>query len=1845
MTKSATLSFRTNFHSQELSTLELPVVIRDNKLQIVARALTTQQLAIEPGEYFISCRLPAGQELQTHIKVGEGETQAVDLSPNSSDSSPSENLEVQHFLRKSVRSVSNVVSPAFKVAGLTLDARMVSDSLQPTAISKAALFNVQTSPSNLENYGPVPPMPSGGTVANTPSLNVSAIDVDVPADAVQRTPAPMMLRWFFGNALQAVQLLSTGEQIRSPAVPLAISLPGDASETTHPIICQLQIAGRPALNVLIPMPPGGPPPTITLITSETDPSTYRVGIRLYHATADLLTRYLTRGMFQEATESLTSDSMKAERLLEEKGHDPIAAAVGAYTILRAGDLSRLHEWTTNLMERFQWLPDGATICGEHLARLGKHKEAFSAFMQLQTRGLPFFADGLSYTIDRLRLYIETSSRSNSFSAIDLESGKSLLARLNSFATFTDFNRPLLTYTGSDPSSPDDQPSILPDSSSMSFGAGVSQAASLLAIPESAPMANVAPTNNDPQFVFNGINGATGEYLEPPKTARQIVNLALSDPAFSSTAAVANPNANHLTDLKRRTFLSGVEAYGVRFGVAPDSVKTAGWAVIFPRAADPSIVQALKPLLDLRKDQAGDLYHEFTGEKGFISGETKDQYLTRLGMGPGPADPTRVPYYLLIVADPETIPYQVQYQLDVQYAVGRIWFETLDEYARYAASVVLAETGKLALPRKAVMFGPQNPGDAATNLSSQQLVLPLAKLATTTGSTNGWQVETVIGPDATRANLAEYLGGSKTPALLFSASHGMGFPLGDSRQSAYQGALLCQDWPGPTFGGVDRSHYFAAEDVPDTARLSGLISFHFACYGAGTPKLDDFAHQDLRPPAAIAPNAFIAPLPRRLLGHPAGGALAVVGHVERAWGCSIVWNDAGRQIQAYEDAINVLMSGLPVGYALESINQRYADLSSSLSADLLAARSGTKDLDDIALAFEWTANNDARAHVIIGDPAVRLPLAAEGQPAAQRTTIGQIPQTQQLSIPMPPVDLPNPNPISDKPSEPQPPPPSSKQSESNLNSAQVTVTLPLKITVSVALGEQGIEAAAESAHMASGKSVPTGTQSFAIQIDPDYTDREGYDPTFLGTGTQNIPLPQLSAAQLADAATTNNGSGADRYELRYHHYSVVLNGKRRLAFFTAVNIDGKLAARPDRETDKWAYDPRVPRTSQIGDELYSSNPFDRGHLVRRLDPAWGRTDAIIKRANDDTFHFTNCSPQHERFNQGKNLWAGLEDYLLNKASDEDRRMTVFTGPIFTPADPKYRDVLIPKRFWKVAVVSRPNGQLASLGFIVDQEDLIRQVVSFDATSVAKTFQVPVRQIEQATGLNFGRLSELDAGSVDSFAIGISAGRELTSFEDIVLPKTPAGPTPAAAPSFAPASSSPLPPEAVAGTALRYYLVAFDENGKERDDHPAGIISRLVGQAVTAPTTTDVMLFSHGWQGDVKSAREQYGKWLSTMSANDADRAQAIKNRPGFNPVLVGIHWPSLPWGDERLGVDSFALPMAAPGPPSIAADVENYTAKMGDSPEARDRIRSPLRSVLEKIATATDNQATLPGDLRDAYRQLDGLLGLGAKGVAGDPTSDREPYDPEAIYQEFRASGLSSQPNNIATFGILPSKDALLAPLRALSYWKMKDRARTMGEGPVHDLLVQLLQLAAGRKIRFHLVGHSFGTIVASGAVAGPAGSAQLPQPVDSLILIQGAVSLWSYCANIPYAAGSAGYYHRLISEHRVRGPIVTTRSKYDTAVGTWYPLSSRVSGSVAFNSPMDFPKYGGIGSFGIQGSDLNAANLKMLNAASPYTLAANGNITNIEASDVICNGGGFSGAHSDICHPEVAHLVWSAMLS
>ena len=447
---------------------------------------------------------------------------------------------------------------------------------------------------------------------------------------------------------------------------------------------------------------------------------------------------------------------------------------------------------------------------------------------------------------------------------------------------------------------------------------------------------------------------------------------------------------------------------------------------------------------------------------------------------------------------------------------------------------------------------------------------------------------------------------------------------------------------------------------------------------------------------------------------------------------------------------------------------------------------------------------------------------------------------------------------------------------------------------------------------------------------------------------------------------------------------------------------------------------------------------------------------------------------------------------------------------------------------------------------------------------------------------------------------------------------------------------MPIQHIDETNLDYYLISYDDQGRERPEADGKLLSEAVRARVAdqSDKITDVFFISHGWKGDVPAAIEQYDLWVNEMGKCAADRDAIRAARPGFKSLIVGLHWPSLPFGDEEMRGGGKVLGGA---PSSSAGDDEvgQFARSIADTPTAREAIRTILD------ASHDDAADEMPAHVLDAYERLYAESNLGSGGVDDAPGREHEHFDPKGIFQESqRAGSRTGKPGLLDLRSSI--RDAMVAPLRQLSFWKMKDRARRFGESGAHDLLLKL-QAAAPQTTRFHLMGHSFGSIVVSAAVAGSAAGPPLLRPVDSLFLVQGALSLWSFSGSVSYAEGKPGYFHRIVRDKLVRGPIVTTRSLKDTAVRSLYPKAASLAKQTLL-APGDFPKYGGVGTFGVQGLDDVTADAKIQHAKYQYKFAK-GRIYNLDAVDVIKNGGGFSGAHSDIAHPEVAHVMWQMILT
>jgi endonuclease G, mitochondrial len=364
-------------------------------------------------------------------------------------------------------------------------------------------------------------------------------------------------------------------------------------------------------------------------------------------------------------------------------------------------------------------------------------------------------------------------------------------------------------------------------------------------------------------------------------------------------------------------------------------------------------------------------------------------------------------------------------------------------------------------------------------------------------------------------------------------------------------------------------------------------------------------------------------------------------------------------------------------------------------------------------------------------------------------------------------------------------------------------------------------------------VPATAERGRALEEEDYSDRGGYEPGFIPGFT--VPLPDFSHLGYRLARNQQSTGTDDEFEFRYHHFSLVMNAERRLAAFTACNIDGSRIKHINRETkvvtnnptlrqldaeslgpeasDDFRPDSRVLPEEQMTREFYeeqqvpgfekpefpaknaskatktayyramlerTARMLQKGHIVLRGDPAWGRADEALA-AESDTFHYTNAAPQLGFFNQGsrddhpgekgKLRWRTVETYVLRNAVTERDRICVFAGPVFDDDDPDYRfGSKLPLRFWKLAVWAS-EGRLRSVAVLADQGEVLNRLTqgvpeAIEALHGAEAFDDPdelarvsqflttVAELERLTGLDFGddvRNADIRVGESENAAL--------------------------------------------------------------------------------------------------------------------------------------------------------------------------------------------------------------------------------------------------------------------------------------------------------------------------------------------------------------------------------------------------------------------------------------------------------------------------------------------------------------
>ncbi|MFI2643533.1 serine-threonine protein kinase [Streptomyces sp. NPDC018610] len=423
---------------------------------------------------------------------------------------------------------------------------------------------------------------------------------------------------------------------------------------------------------------------------------------------------------------------------------------------------------------------------------------------------------------------------------------------------------------------------------------------------------------------------------------------------------------------------------------------------------------------------------------------------------------------------------------------------------------------------------------------------------------------------------------------------------------------------------------------------------------------------------------------------------------------------------------------------------------------------------------------------------------------------------------------------------------------------------------------------------------------------------------------------------------------------------------------------------------------------------------------------------------------------------------------------------------------------------------------------------------------------------------------------------------------------------------------------------YWELTFDADGDVDGPERDRLLAALARSGVR-----DLIVFAHGWNNDRSTATRLFSAFYAPLP----------RLAPAARIGYVGVVWPSMRFSDEP--IPDFPRATAAASAPGPAPVLEKDTraALLATFPDRA--------TVVDRLARTLDERPA-GAEALEEFGRLARLLAEAApqEPFAADTLAPGAPQGGPGMFTRPAADVCAEFADAAARLRAPAGQESLSLPnpwegakelLRQAAYYAMKRRAGAVGERGLGPLLGRLAQAAPG--IRVHLVGHSFGGRLVSFALRGlPAGV----RAVKSVTLLQGAFSHYAFAPRLPDDPHEAGVLRG--QEQRIDGPLVCCWSGFDSALGAFYPLASRLAGDDRSVLGLDVgallgARWGALGHDGVRA--LPGTRACTLAAALSAPLPVSGCV-NVDASAVVRRGGPPAGAHSDIVHPELARLVLAA---
>jgi hypothetical protein len=450
---------------------------------------------------------------------------------------------------------------------------------------------------------------------------------------------------------------------------------------------------------------------------------------------------------------------------------------------------------------------------------------------------------------------------------------------------------------------------------------------------------------------------------------------------------------------------------------PDDLERQRWGVIAPAGdAGDRLVDAIAPLLERRRRQQGRVPVYRVPAR--LNMDEAARWKKRVFRSGADLDDD-LPRYQLIVGDLDQVPLAVQQVQATDGFVGRIAFDDLDGYRVYADKVLQWEDSPaLAAEGDAILHAVRD-GTQATRRGYEALIAPAEEILRRRRGTGDVRYDELRVTGSERPAPDElWAAATDRPGVLLSLSHGVGMPRAGRSSSTRGGAEQQRREQGAlSFG---RGGVVTGADVAGRGFLPGGMWLAVACFGAGTSETSNYRHwlDTLRQTGHAGSEIehvldtlaherpFVAAVPKAALADPQG-PLAFVGHVDLAWTYSFFDLDdrPRRRPGRITGVIQALLNGHRAGVAMRKLLRFFAEVNTELTALQDAqVRAGSSPLaspgsagarsnatrcgESIAdhgqarYGHLWMLRQDLAGYVLLGDPAVRLPITG-GRGGADR----------------------------------------------------------------------------------------------------------------------------------------------------------------------------------------------------------------------------------------------------------------------------------------------------------------------------------------------------------------------------------------------------------------------------------------------------------------------------------------------------------------------------------------------------------------------------------------------------------------------------------------------------------------------------------------------------------------------------------------------------------------------------------------------------------------------------------------------------------------------------------------------